>query len=144
MTNSRRLIFAVLNLCFVGCHGTPAPIAAQSDAWVRHHLFFFDDNNQLIAAGNIDLPRTWPPVGDRFTGEWRLKSAASSFPLDAARDGAYSAYVDSRSISIDLNPGAADHNIMLSTDPGHDELGGNWIVTNVGGGKSMGKFTLTR
>lgn len=144
MTNAHRLMITALMLCFAGCHGTPAPTSATSDAWVRYHLSFFDDNNQLIAAGSIDLPRVWPPAGQSFVGEWHLKSAGSSFPADATHDGKYSGYVDSRSISIDLNPGAVNHNVMLSTDPVHDELSGNWILTNVGGGKPMGNFALRR
>jgi hypothetical protein len=144
MAHSHGLILAVVMLSFAGCQPAPAPPRDTTDQWVRYNLSFFDDNTQLIAAGEINLPRTWPPVGQRFTGSWRVKSAAPSFPLDATRDGTYSGYVDSRSISIDLNPGATNHNVMLSTDPAREVLDGNWIVTNLGGGKPMGKFTLTQ
>ncbi len=140
------LTIAIMMLSFAGCRTTsaPAPIPPASDSLQRYQLSFFDDNTQMIAADTIDLPRVWPLAGQRFGGQWRLKSAGSSFPSDATHNGTYSGFVDNHSVSIDLNPGVSEHNVMLSGDLARAKMEGDWLLTNVGGGKPMGKFSLSR
>jgi hypothetical protein len=66
-----------------------------------------------------------------------------SFPSGSTTSGKYSADVHDQRISIDLNPGWADNNVVLSGSVSNGSLSGKWYRATFSGGKEMGTFTVT-
>jgi hypothetical protein len=150
------LVLAVVALAAVACdRGTPGPhrdsvpvppvagpVASPATA-PAGNLVFLDNAGSVVATADLQLPRPLPPAGRRFHGTWRLLSFKKGFPSASTRPGAYSGDVSEEGVSIDLNPGTADSNVVLGGDFKDGSMTGTWYHATFAGGKSLGTFSLT-
>jgi hypothetical protein len=104
---------------------------------------FRDAAGAVVASADLRLPEPLPATGTSFRGNWRLTSSKAGFPAAAPGSDAYEGEVRDGHVWINLNPGVADSNVMLSGSVGDGALGGTWYYATIAGGKPMGSFTVT-
>ena len=107
-------------------------------------LVIRDAAGNVVATADLRLPDQLPAAGQDFEGRWQLKSSTGSFPADSTANGKYSGIVHEQGVSIDLNPGVSDNNVVLSGSAINGSLSGNWHHATFVGSKPMGSFTITR
>ena len=134
------LIAAVL-LGHVGCDGHPS--TSQPSTAPAGNLTFRDAAGGVVATGTIVLPHTLPASGETFEGTWQLISSNAGFPSGATRNGTCQGHVYDEWISIDLNPGMADNNVVFHWSPTTRPITGPWYHATDAGGEQMGTFTMT-
>jgi hypothetical protein len=132
----RKLTLIVLML-LAGCT-TTKPATTGGDK-----LVIRDASGAVIASGELELPKSIPAAGQTFEGKWRLTSSTDAFPAGATKSGMYRGSVsEGGGISIDLNPGAADNNVILSGKREEGGLKGQWYHSTFVGRRGMGSFTV--
>lgn len=134
------LIVTVFTGC-IGCGGRPS--ASQPSTAPPANLTFRDAAGGVAATANIQLPETFPAVGQTFKGTWQLISSTRAFPSASTRNGAYEGNVYDEWIAIDLNPGVSDSNVVFHWAPAFKPMSGPWYHATFTGGKRMGTFTIT-
>jgi hypothetical protein len=135
------LILALL-LTVLGCdHRQPASQPASAPAG---NLVFRDTKGDVIADADVELPDKLPAGDGTFTGRWKLLSFKPAFPSGSTQSGRYQGSAQGGLTSIDLNPAAADNNVVFSWPTGTEPITGTWYHATFSGGKPMGTFTLTR
>lgn len=107
------------------------------------NLTFRDPSGAVVATGDLLLPDPLPASGKTFEGTWQLKSAEKSFPSGAVKSGKYAASVHEGGVTINLNPGTADNNVMLNGTMSNGMFSGKWSLSTFVGGKEKGTFTVT-
>ena len=108
------------------------------------NLIFRDRAGNIVATGTLSLPNPLPAVGQSFDGRWELRWSTNSFPADSTKSGKYSGEVQETGVSIDLNPGVADSNVLLNGSVINGSLSGRWSHSTIAGGEDLGAFTVTR
>jgi hypothetical protein len=91
----------------------------------------------------LHLPKTLPPAGQPFEGQWRLTSSTDAFPAGATKGGTYRGSVSDGNISMDLNPGTADDNVILTSTKADASQKEEWYHSTFIGRRAMGSFSLT-
>lgn len=122
----------VLAAMLVGCGGQQQP---------RGKLTFHDAAGKPIASAEIDIPNP-PPATTSFQGTWKLLGAEPSFPKGAVREGHYIAAMSGGQMTIDLNPGTEDNNVILMGAIANGKVTGNWTLSTFAGDQPMGRFEL--
>jgi hypothetical protein len=107
-------------------------------------LEFQDASGNIIAIGGLQLPQPIPVNGKTWKGSWQLRSWTAAFPAIATTQGKYVGTVRDEQVSIDLNPGMADDNIVLAAAVTTTVLRGSWYHATLSGPKTMGTFQLDR
>ena len=124
------LVLVSVPLTLAGCGGQ------DSD------LVFSNSAGAVVATATMQLPKLGS--GDRdLTGSWRIISASPSFPRPAGTSGACEGSLRAGALEIDLDPGWADDNVLLSGTVRGGQSTGQWLYCTMAGGKTMGTFTLT-
>jgi len=77
-----------------------------------------------------------------FTGTWEMVSTSPEFPKQSVTPGSYKGAIQKGTISIDLNPGWADNNVVFWGEIKGELLTGQWFHATFAGGAPMGKFIL--
>jgi hypothetical protein len=108
------------------------------------NLVLRDAAGEVVATADLELPDKLPPNGQSFSGTWHLAFSKPAFPSRATKTGAYKLQVLEGLASIDLNPGAADNNVVLGWSAAAEPITGTWYHATFSGGKAMGRFSLTR
>jgi bacterioferritin-associated ferredoxin len=133
-TLTRRSVFAVANflailgaLVSAGCAHRGRPAAPEAN------LVFRDPDGTEVARGWAQLPPRLPGPGKAFGGAFHLANARGDFP-NLASDR-YAAFISEGgdSITANLNPGVADHNVTLEGRIRADEVRGTWALSTFGG-----------
>jgi hypothetical protein len=144
----RRLTFlAAITICIAGCCTGPPPDNPKvedvhpPDSREAGNLTFYDDAGNSVATARLSLPHDAGQVKD-FTGTWRLLSSAPRFPKDSTSSGRYAGHGQDSRVSIDLNPGVADNNVILKGNIQERKFSGSWMRASVAGAKPMGAFQL--
>lgn len=106
------------------------------------NLVFHDAAGDVVATADLDLPDELPAADGEFHGKWKLLSSEPAFPSGSTKSGSYKGSVHDGLFSIDLNPGAADNNVVLGWTPKTDPITGTWYHATFAGGKPMGTFNL--
>jgi hypothetical protein len=130
------VIAAILAVLFTGCTTPTTPRPAT-------HLVIRDQSGAVIATGELHLPKTLPANGQVFDGQWRLISSTDAFPAGATKGGTYRGSVSDGNISIDLNAGTADNNVILTSAKADAGQKGQWYHSTFVGRRAMGSFSLT-
>ena len=135
-------LFAIVTV-LVGCT-TTKPAEPTQPAAAATHLEIRDQSGAVVATGELELPKSLPATGQSFEGKWRLDSSTDAFPAGATKNGTYRGSVGGDgNISIDLNPGTADNNVILSSSKADAGLKGQWYHSTFVGRRAKGSFTLT-
>ena len=117
---------------FSGC-------AASDDAGA---LVLTDLQGNQVATAELTLPDPLPNQGESFEGRWTLTSSKDAFPADATRSGRYTGYVSAGGVSCDLNPGTADHNVVLFGTIDGKHYAGHWSLATIAGDVQHGTFAM--
>jgi hypothetical protein len=120
-----------------GCAHRVKPATTDSN------LIFRNADGTEVARAWMQLPPRLPGPGRSFGGPFRLISARGDFPTLAS--DRYVAFVSEagESITANLNPSVADHNVTLAARVGGDEdVKGTWALSTFGGVKPRGTFVL--
>ena len=126
-----------------GCERPVAPARPASERGPQQtpNLVFYDSGGRAVAAGMLSLSAR-PAEATEFDGTWRLVSAEPGFP-QATVDGPVRARADGARVSINLNPGTADDNVILDGTISGDAFSGQWLHAKFAGAARKGRFSAT-
>jgi hypothetical protein len=144
-----RLAFlSVITVCLAGCckdmpqdNPKAVEVVRLPDSREGGNLTFYDDSGNPVATARLSLPPDAVRMKD-FSGVWRLLTSTPPFPKDSPLSGAYAGHGQNGRVSIDLNPGVADNNVILDGSIRDGKFSGQWVRATVAGGKPMGTFQL--
>lgn len=101
------------------------------------NLVFRDQAGKIVASGDLDWPRK---PGSSIDGDWRMRFAEEGFPKLAEDKGKFHAEIEAKNVTIDLDPGTNDNNLVLRGLLGDDRITGDWSHNTFAGPREKGKF----
>jgi hypothetical protein len=141
MRNFRSLAVASLALCaafLASCdeHPTsPATIAG------RYQYTAYNAADSVVVAGLITLAN---PDSTRLTGSWVLAAVNGAVNIGPQTGAGTLAGSTASGVSIDLNPGWADNNVILFGTHSGREIAGTWQWVTLTGVTADGRFVMKK
>jgi hypothetical protein len=150
---TRLLLLGLITFTAIGCSTPPAPSAkvetrpaptVEESQAPMSELVLFDQKGKVVARCELALPEN-AAGKSQFSGSWRLLSYSPNFPKNSTSPGGqYTGHAEGGRLSIDLNPGVADSNVVLDGKVDNGKISGEWILATVIGGTPKGTFELDR
>ena len=135
-------IFALL-VGVLGCDGPGE--ATGPTTGPTGNVVFRDTAGNEVATANVRLPEALPAEGQRFEGRWQPISAEPGFPAGGAeRRASEGSVLGDGVVSINLNPGHADDNVVFAGSTATEPITGTWVHLTYSGPVPLGTFVLSR
>jgi hypothetical protein len=151
MMMSRLALLALIPFAAIGCNKPPPPTAivetrpaptVEEPQAPMSELVLFDQKGKVVARCELALPEN-AAAKSQFSGSWRLLSYSPNFPKNSTSPGGqYTGHAEGGRLSIDLNPGVTDSNVVLDGKVENGKISGEWILATVIGGTPKGTFEL--
>lgn len=136
------VIISVIAVSFCGCQDRGNPVSRGPVPAGSYRYQGFDSEGASIVVGVISISYR---DSVSVVGEWALQNigpASNIWPQIGT--GLLTGRVDGRSISIDLNPGWADNNVVLDGKLVDGRIEGQWTWITFAGPTTRGTFVATK
>lgn len=126
----------------VGCHDRGNPIVNGRAPAGSYRYEGYDSKGNSIVVGVISISFVDSVA---VKGEWALEKNGPSDNIGPQIGaGLLTGMVDGRDVSINLNPGWVDNNVVLQGTFENDRLRGRWSWITFAGRTSEGTFDATK
>jgi hypothetical protein len=129
--------------CFIlGCKDAGVPVTDVPGPRTSYQYEGYDSKGTLVVTGVITLSYADSVT---ITGEWAFEKVGPSDGIGPQIGaGLLSGMAHGPEISINLNPGWADNNVILSGKIEGDRIQGKWTWVTFVGPTTEGTFTATK
>ena len=131
-----KIAYLILIILFINCENNKAVInATTTDAFFYQS---YDSTGILIVKGWLSLNRI---NSTQFNGDWSLEKIGNTDNIGPQLgDGVLIGVMQSNNISINLNPGTVDNNVILNGVITDGVIEGSWHCITIAGATNWGTF----